>query len=505
MNIKDIWIINLETHRDRWNLLMYNNSSDDMYWRINRWTATNGKTVTKDSAYLDGVGLIVMMYSNTDTTDNYYTRDVIQNNHGKIGCWLSHKRLLKHLADIEVPENHGHLILEDDVELKADTIKEWDAISKDIPSDWDIVYLSLRNPNLSEPINPPIYRGVSSLTNNSNYGTHAYMVRHGSIKSRILPKLRFMTHEIDVQLNYHFNDLNVYVIYPSIINLNKISAFSSIDKLNKGYILCQVQGGINNMLCELWKCTEYAIQYNRSIILTHWSYFSADLFDIFDFSKYPVPVYSLDKLQRIKYNSVEPSGCEEYVKLFMNKHENTQEIHKLHTQMFAFNKERVYDEMTLLVNDSYSGGLGSVEAFKNIHFTEKFKKFYKEKTSNFPKLYNALNIRHTDMKVDSEALIRNINADKPLFIGTDDCSLKKKILDEYEFTFSTDFDNNDMPLHYSGKEDTLEWAITDLCFMVLSENKISDYYNGIENKSGYTLLIDQLKEFKESIKTKLIL
>jgi len=58
------------------------------------------------------------------------------------------------------------------------------------------------------------------------------LVKHGSLKTKILPALRFMTDAIDEQYNTLFGDLNAYCIRPSIIELHsELSKTSSINKL----------------------------------------------------------------------------------------------------------------------------------------------------------------------------------------------------------------------------------------------------------------------------------
>jgi hypothetical protein len=214
------WVINLDTRPDRWAKFKNMNA--------NRWNATNGREITRDEALNDGVSSIMMRITNCSRLE-YYTSFKIENNHGKIGCWLSHKKLLQHLLTLKYEDSYAHLILEDDVCL--DQLSEWDNISNLVPSDWDIVYIGIKHPDLSQRIGCGIYRGVTSHECKKNYGTHAYFVKHGSIAG-ILQQLRFMTHEIDLQLNLLFETKKVYIIDPPIVTLSEDSSVSSIEDYN---------------------------------------------------------------------------------------------------------------------------------------------------------------------------------------------------------------------------------------------------------------------------------
>ena len=273
-----------------------------------------------------------------------------------------------------------------------------------------------------------------------------------------------------------------------------------------GYILCQAQGGINDIACQIWLCTDY--EHNREIILTHWSYFGSDLFDIFDFKNYPVSVHPVAHLKSISYDAVEPPE-EDYVKLFADKLDNISDISKRVKDFgVVFNKSREYPDSTLLLHDSCGGGSESVNFFINVDFTQKFKAFFKEKSASFPADYNALHIRHTDMKVDAETLLNHIHllGTDPLFIGTDDVVLKTRILQKFKHAFSSDPQNNEgSNLHYKPNKEILESALVDLFVMVFSKNTIRNFYDeaNVEVISGFCRLIDSLKEFKNDIFFKL--
>jgi GR25 family glycosyltransferase involved in LPS biosynthesis len=198
---------------DRYNAIVA--SSQPIKSMIHRWPATYGKEESTANALADGISYMI---SNKKYEKDYDPFGKVQRNPGAVGCWLSHKRLLRHLSTLDVPSSTAHLVVEDDITLTPDFLKEWNVRRHSIPSDWDIVFLDITSPK-GIPIADGIQKAV--VTNDTgNWGTQAYIVRHGSLQSRILPEIRYMESEIDVQLNNHADILNIYMFQPVILRLN---------------------------------------------------------------------------------------------------------------------------------------------------------------------------------------------------------------------------------------------------------------------------------------------
>jgi len=187
-----------------------------------RWRATYGKDLNVNEMCSAGIGGAMFVSGKGAYTD--YLKDL--RNLGAIGCFLSHRSLLQHLASTDVPDSAGHLILEDDAQFSSDFLNgqhTWNKIRTTIPTDWDMVFIGIVYPK-GKHIEPGVMKLESNFIvkdGDGNYGTHAYLVRHGAIRTKILPWLRHMVDTIDRQYNYKFDEWNVYAVDPTRININE--------------------------------------------------------------------------------------------------------------------------------------------------------------------------------------------------------------------------------------------------------------------------------------------
>lgn len=233
-HVWDIWVINLDKDVGRWESIK--TDTDRIGGMVHRFPAVYGKELTQAEMVSEGVG-----FAMTRSGDGFKEDERLRNQ-GTVGCWLSHKRLLHHLASLPVAEYAGHLIVEDDVAIPPnflDLNDVWHTVYTSIPTDWDIVYLGITNPYGTE-IAPGVQRLHTKKGGGANWGTHAYLVRHGSIHSKLLPWLSYMVDSIDEQYQLKFDEWNVYAITPSIISLKEeFSKQSSLKEINAG---CKKEG-----------------------------------------------------------------------------------------------------------------------------------------------------------------------------------------------------------------------------------------------------------------------
>jgi GR25 family glycosyltransferase involved in LPS biosynthesis len=227
-HVKTIHIINLDKDTKRWQHMK--DTTVKIQLPVERWSAVYGKELSQDELAKKGIG-----YAMTRSGKGTYEeqgRDL--RNQGVVGCYLSHRSLMEHLATLDVPDEYGHLILEDDVNVPSNFLQvedEWHKVYKTVPIDWDIIYM-----DITKPVGHMVAQKVMKLNYKvgeagGNWGLHAYLVRHGALKTKILPWLKYMFDAIDDQIKNKFNEWNCYAIVPGIIRLNsELSSDSSIQK-----------------------------------------------------------------------------------------------------------------------------------------------------------------------------------------------------------------------------------------------------------------------------------
>lgn len=225
--ITSISVINLD--RDAKRLTSIEDSAAKLNLKISRFPAIYGKDIPYEKMRSLGVGNSMVRHNRNDKKNEQLV------NLGVVGCYLSHRTLIEQLGALNKQEDEGHLILEDDVHLPADFLQpggRWSVLSKNIPGDWDIVFLRMWKPD-GKIVAPGIMKLRSDPSRRTNLGAFAYVVRHGAIKTKILPSLKYMVDAYDEHINLHFNDWNVYLLNPGIIEMNdELQNESAINGIN---------------------------------------------------------------------------------------------------------------------------------------------------------------------------------------------------------------------------------------------------------------------------------
>lgn len=130
---------------------------------------------------------------------------------GMLGCYLSHRTLLKHLEGLPVNSNDVHLVFEDDAYVPPDFMAQWNSLLDQAPPDWDILQLGVTFPNLRQ-VSGRVHR---HLHDKGNGGTFAYAVRHNALR-KINAHIAYMTDPIDIMLRNKWRDWNYYIAWPEL-------------------------------------------------------------------------------------------------------------------------------------------------------------------------------------------------------------------------------------------------------------------------------------------------
>jgi GR25 family glycosyltransferase involved in LPS biosynthesis len=193
--VHDVWYINLDRSPHRKTMI-----EDEIkklgVTNVQRWPATDGKTLTDN----DFNKLNLPAWSRPQFAKNE------KNRYGEIGCYLSHKNLLKHLSQQSMPDDAVHLILEDDSVIDKDAASHWNKGIPTLDKDWDMLFLGLLGNTVTD-----VKNGVgkpSWIT-----GTHAYAVKHSSIP-KILDRIDTLSDPIDEMYGRSRDKLNIYAFSP---------------------------------------------------------------------------------------------------------------------------------------------------------------------------------------------------------------------------------------------------------------------------------------------------
>ena len=148
---------------------------------------------------------------------------------GVIGCYIAQRNLLKKIAKNHSNDTEGTLILEDDVIFPKTFQKDLERIYPEVPNDWDVLFLG-RTVTSGKRVGKHVIK--FGPRTHKNWGNWAYVVRHKTMKKKLLPRLKVMTDGIDVQFNRFSDKVNMYVIQPNIVNVNK-TTHSNIKRTNE--------------------------------------------------------------------------------------------------------------------------------------------------------------------------------------------------------------------------------------------------------------------------------
>lgn len=121
--------------------------------------------------------------------------------------------ILSHMAIIEDAKAAGHnsvLILEDDVEFCEDFNNIFNEWIKEVPEDWELLYLGGNHNAQKKIMVSPHVRSI-----NNTYATHAYAIRH-TVYDRVLAKLGEKRCEGDVMLAELQKECKAYCFSPNI-------------------------------------------------------------------------------------------------------------------------------------------------------------------------------------------------------------------------------------------------------------------------------------------------
>jgi glycosyl transferase family 25 len=203
----DIFVINLDKDKDRWDYYKNLNISSI---KINRFDGIYGKDLDRNNLIESGV-----------LSEKNILKD------GQLGCALSHMNLWN--DSVKYPGKYL-LVLEDDAILEKDIYKKINDLEDYLPETWDVIFLggcNVYGKKYNEKFTIPTkYNKLYNLC------LHAMLINKKSI-SKLNKIMKPLMIPIDNQIRDNYKDLNVFYVNPNLINQNKdlISSRRVIDGL----------------------------------------------------------------------------------------------------------------------------------------------------------------------------------------------------------------------------------------------------------------------------------
>lgn len=228
-----VYVINLDTDRDKLNKLL--NRLHKIPLSCQRFPAIDG------AKYLKNTPPHIIQQKVHPICANFCTP-------ATIGIFLSHQTIWKKIVKNHIPRT---LILEDDVYFVNNANQEFLRCWKQVPADWDIVYLGCLGACYPDTKDYNSYEYLYSFLGNiknagkrisenifipeNPHGSHAYAVSLSGAK-KLLKIFKQASFHIDILIAYSESDLNIYAIHPNIA-YQKIENTESTTSEQRPYLL----------------------------------------------------------------------------------------------------------------------------------------------------------------------------------------------------------------------------------------------------------------------------
>lgn len=161
----------------------------------------------------------------TDLSENKYSKKFTS---GRLGCFLSHFMLWNHLSHVDKSESI--IILEDDVRIDTDFKSRFDEVFKQLPSNWDFVYLGCE----WIPFNPDD-KYSENLLIGKPFCTHAYMINKKTIPI-LMNSCSLLETYLDIQIMEKvLPKVNHYVVDPVLVKQQSLTDMNDYKSLCKDW------------------------------------------------------------------------------------------------------------------------------------------------------------------------------------------------------------------------------------------------------------------------------
>lgn len=199
------------------------------------------------------------------------------------------------------------------------------------------------------------------------------------------------------------------------------------------YLLCRPRGGLNDTLCRIGLCWQYASKFNRTLIIDcqQSSLFGdfCDFFEIIDRSARVIPALDdrlLKQLNTLPCRPAELAGrLADYTVGFTHKVGYIDASTGKPTRFTNTYPAQFVDDFPepLLVYEDSGGGTDSASLLPLIRLAPSCQKEVRAALATLPRLFHAVHVRNTDYRTDYQTLFARIRrrlGTTPLLVCSDD-------------------------------------------------------------------------------------
>lgn len=205
---KKVVYINLDERTDR-KKEVERQIKDTGLMGLERVSAYNGKKLRPEDYYPQ-----VLSQEGLRDLNSKDKQEGLTLTNGGLGCMLSHRKIWQEIAKQE--NGDYYLVLEDDAIVDINIKKHMNQAMKQVPSDWDVIYLGTGQQHGPVKVND-YFSSVKRI-----YCLHGYLMNKSGAK-KALKHCFPARYQIDTELwlNYKSNNMNAYVLNNLLIKQNK--------------------------------------------------------------------------------------------------------------------------------------------------------------------------------------------------------------------------------------------------------------------------------------------
>ena len=227
---------------------------------------------------------------------------------------------------------------------------------------------------------------------------------------------------------------------------------------NRPIVMCVPRGGLNDMLCQIHHCRQYARAHGRVLIVNSIKWGMRDVLSNYFETWLPDPMLCLntDSTSRAKPGNEDCFPLELCGRAYSYTSAFSEQLNfydeKSGTPL-RFNTSQAYSQK-LLIHEQCGGGTDGWKALENLRLTSEIRSKVLSKLQNLPTSYIGVHIRHSDVTTNYVGFFDLISTEihnKVVLVCSDSyqvLSHAKKVLPAHQVITISDIpDNGGMPLH----------------------------------------------------------